>query len=76
MREQHDLAIGELNGIMVRVWILHVDLPKPSHLVTDVLRFPLEKAQPKSPNLTLDLLLERNLGARKQADSYLGFPNG
>jgi hypothetical protein len=76
MREQHDLAIGELKGIMVRAWIVHVDLPEPSHLVTDVLRFPLEKAQLKSRNHTLDFALERDLGARKKAHGHLGFPNG
>jgi hypothetical protein len=75
MREQHDLAIRELKGIMVRMWIFHVDLPEPSHRVTDVLRFPLEKAQLKSSNLTLDFAFERNLGAGKKAHGYLGFPN-
>jgi hypothetical protein len=43
MREQHDLAIRELKGIMVRVGILHIDLSEPSHFVTDVLRLRLEK---------------------------------
>jgi hypothetical protein len=61
MREQDDLAIRELKGIMVRMWILHIDLSEP---------------QPKSGNLTLDLVFERNLGARKKAHGYLGFPNG
>jgi hypothetical protein len=76
MRKQHDLAIGELKGIMVRTWIVHVHLPKPSHSVTDELRFPLEKAQLKSRNHPLDLVLERDLGARKKADSHLRFPDG
>jgi hypothetical protein len=74
--EQRDLAVGELKGIMVRIWILQVDLSEPSHLVTDVVRFPLEQAQPKSRNLTLDFAFKHDLGARKKADSYLGFPNG
>jgi hypothetical protein len=76
MREQHDLAIRELKGIMVRVRIVQVDLVEPSHLVTDVLQLPLEKAQLKSGSRTLDFAFERDLGARKKADSYLGFPNG
>src|SRR3984893_6859852 len=73
MREQHDLAIRELKGIMVRVRIVQVDLPEPCHLVTDVLRFPLEKAQAKSPNLTLDFAFERDLGARKKEHGHLRF---
>jgi len=74
MREQHDLAIRELKGIMVHVRIVQVDLPEQCHLVTDVLRSPLEKGQPKSP-LALDLLLERNLCARKKAHGHLRFSN-
>jgi hypothetical protein len=60
MREQHDLTIRKLNGIMVRISILYIDLPEPGHFVTDVLRFPPEKAQ---LNLTLDFVIERDLGA-------------
>jgi hypothetical protein len=52
--EQRDLAVGELKGIMVRIWILQVDLSEPSYLMTDVVRFPLEQAQPKSRDLTPD----------------------
>src|ERR1700730_12110575 len=73
MREQHDLAVGELKGIIVRIWILRVDLSEPSHRVTDVLRFFLEKAPLKSRNLTLDFLLERDLGARKKAHRHVWF---
>src|SRR5580704_5320160 len=76
MREQHDLAIRELDGIMVRVRIVQVHLPEPSHLVTDALRLPLEKAQLKSGSRTLDFAFERDLGARKKADSYFRFTTG
>jgi len=65
MREQHDLAVGELNRIVMRAWIIHVDLPEPSNPVTDVPRFLLEKTQEKSRLLSLDVLIERDLGARK-----------
>src|SRR6202521_5770410 len=61
---------------MVRTWIVHVDLPEPSHRVRDLLRFPLEKAQLKSRNHPLDLVLEHDLGARKKADRHLRFPDG
>jgi hypothetical protein len=76
MREQHDLAIRELKGIMVRVWIVQVDLPEPSHLVTDVLRLLLEKAQLKSRSRTPDFAFERDLGTRKKAHGHFRFPNG
>jgi hypothetical protein len=66
--EQHDLPVGELKGIMVRVRIVQVHLPETSHRVTDVLRFIFEEAQLKSGNLTLDIAFERDLGAGKQAD--------
>lgn len=73
MREQHDLAIRELNGIMVRTWIVQVDLPEPSHFVMNAPRFLLEKAQLKSSNLTLDFAFERDLGPGKKAHGHLGF---
>jgi hypothetical protein len=76
IRDQHDLAIRELKSIMVRIRIVQVHLPKPSYLVTEVLRFPPEKAQLKSSNLTLDFAFERDLSARKKAHGYLGLSSG
>src|ERR1700730_12056876 len=76
MCKQYDLAIGELKGIMVRTWIVHVDLPEPSHRVTDELRVFLEKAQLKSRNHPLDLPFDRDLGARKKDYRRLLFPDG
>jgi hypothetical protein len=76
MREQHDLAIGKLKGIVVRTWIVHVDLPEPGHCVTDPLRLFLEKPQLKSSKLTLDFVFERHLGTGKKAYRHLGFLNG
>src|SRR5713101_4161516 len=64
MREQHDLPIGEFEGIMVRTWIVQVDLPEPRHLVEYLPLTLLEKAQLKSRNLALDLAFKHNLGAR------------
>ena len=72
MREQHDLAIGKLKGIMVCAWIVLVDLSESSHCVT-VLGFPLEKPQLKSGTPTLDFVCERDLCARKKAHSRFGF---
>jgi hypothetical protein len=76
MREQHDLAIRKLNGIMMRVWIVQIDLPESTYRVMNSLRFPLEKTQLKSRSHALDFLLERDLGARKQAHGHLWFTNG
>jgi hypothetical protein len=76
MREQHDPTVGKLKGIVVRVRIVQVHLPKPSHRVIDMFRLPLEKAQLKSRNLMLDRLLERDLGARKKAHGHLRLSNG
>src|SRR5215470_19138159 len=75
MREQHDLAIGELNSIVVRTWIVQVDLPEPSHLVRDVPRFLPEKTQEKSGLLALDFAVECDLGAGKKAHGHLGLSN-
>ena len=63
--EQHDLTIGELKRVVMHVRLLLLDLPEPSHRMIDLLRFPLEKAPPKSRNHTLDFAFERDLGARK-----------
>jgi len=72
MREQHDVAIGELNRIVMRAWIIHVDLPESSNPVTDMPRFLLEKTQEKSGLLSLDVLIESNLGAGKKTHGHLG----
>ncbi|HWN53273.1 MAG TPA: hypothetical protein VNO18_26230 [Xanthobacteraceae bacterium] len=73
MREQHDPAIGELNGIVVRTRIVQVDLPKPPNPVRDVPRFPLEKTQKKSGFLPLNFAVEGDLGTWKKAHGHLGF---
>src|SRR5215468_3473426 len=75
MREQYDLPIGKLNSVVVRAWIVQVDLPEPSHFVRDVPRFLPEKAQEKSGLLALDFAIERDLGTGKKAHGHLGFSN-
>jgi hypothetical protein len=73
MGQQHDLATGKLNGIMVRAWIIQVDLPEPPDPVRDVPRFLLEKTQEKSGLLALDIAIERYLGAGQKAYGLLRF---
>src|SRR5262249_61648774 len=73
MVRTHDLAAGKLNRIVVRAWIIQVDLPEPPDPVLDVPRFLLEKTQEKSGLLALDIAIERNLGAGEKAYGHLGF---
>src|SRR5262249_53814028 len=67
MSEQHDLATGKLNGIVVRAWIIQVDLPEPPDPVRNLPRFFLEKTQEKSGLFALHIGIERDLGAREKA---------
>jgi hypothetical protein len=73
MSQQHDLATGKLNCIVVRAWIIQVDLPEPPDPVSDVPRFFLEKTEEKSGLLALDIAIERDLGAGEKAHGHLGF---
>jgi len=73
MGQQHDLATGKLNGIVVGARIIQVDLPEPPDPVGDVPRFFLEKTEEKSGLLALDIAIERNLGAGEKADGDLRF---
>jgi hypothetical protein len=75
MREQHDLPIRKLNSIVVRTWIIQVDLPEPPDPVRDVTRIPLEKAKEKSGLLPLDLGIKRDLRTGKKAHRHLRFSN-
>ena len=60
--EQHNLAVGELNRIVVRAWIIQVDLPEPPNPVFDVPRFFTKKTQEKSGLFSLNFAFERDLG--------------
>jgi len=73
MGEQHDLAAGKLDGIVVRARIIQVDLPEPPDPVRDVPRFFLEKTQEKSGLLAPDIAVERDLGTREKAYGHLRF---
>jgi hypothetical protein len=75
MGEQHDLAIGKLDSIVVRARIIQVDLPEPPDPMRDVPRFFLEKAQEKSGLLAAHIALERNLGTREKAYGHLRLSN-
>jgi len=68
--EQHDLAIRELNGIVMRAWIVQVDLPKPPNPMRNLTRFLLEETQEKSRLLSPDIAVECDLGAREKTDGH------
>jgi hypothetical protein len=68
MREQHDLAVGKLQRIMVRAGVVHVHLPEPCNPVRQ--RFGPPEQKLESGEMTLDLVLEGDLGARKETDGY------
>jgi hypothetical protein len=55
MREQHDLTIGELKCIVVRAWVIVIDLPEPSHLMLECRLTPLEenKLEPRGAHVPL-----------------------
>src|SRR5262249_51414254 len=62
-RQQHDLAIGELKRVMIGVKRALVDLAKDRNGVAGI-------GSKHEGSLILDWLLERQLGARKYADSH------
>src|SRR5260221_2905151 len=62
-RQQHDLAIGELERVMIDVKRALVDLAKDRNGVAGI-------GMKHEGSLILDWLLERELGARKYADSH------
>src|SRR5258707_14618696 len=53
--EQHGLPVGELQRIVMDVWLAHVDPPEPSHFLPE---FHIREKRKKA--LVLDFLFERN----------------
>jgi hypothetical protein len=68
MREQHDLAVGKFQRIMVRARLVHVHLPESGDPVMQRPGPPEQKLE--AGEMTLDLFLKNDLGARKEADGY------
>ena len=66
MSQQHDLAIGELQRIMMDLRLVLVDLPESSHLVSNLAQW-----LPKTDGLILHVLLEGEFGAGKQAYGHM-----
>ena len=68
MREQHDLSVGKFQRIMVRARLVHVHLPESGDPVRQRPGPPEQKLE--AGEMTLDLFLKNDLGARKEADGY------
>jgi hypothetical protein len=71
MREQHDLSVGKFQRIMVRARLVHVHLPESSEPLRQRPGPPEQKLE--AGEMTLDLFLKNDLGARKEADGYFRF---
>ena len=69
--EQHDLPVGELQRVVVRVWLLHLDLPESSYLLPEFLA-----PEDLKNMLALHFPLERDLRAGKKTHSYMRFSDG
>jgi hypothetical protein len=68
--DQHDLSIGELQGVVMRDRLALVDLSEPSH--------PLPKISGRERHqeiLVLNIILKRYLGARQKAHRHVRLPN-
>jgi hypothetical protein len=70
--DQHDLPVGEFQGVVVRVRAVHVDPPESSHLIS---KFPELHVwqQPAKGMLALYLALECHFGAGKKAHCHIRF---
>jgi hypothetical protein len=71
MREQHDLSVGKFQRIMVRARLVDVHLPESGDPVRQRPGPPEQKLE--AGEMTLDLFLKNDLGARKEADGYPRF---
>ena len=68
--QQNDLSIREFEGVVVRAWIVHLDLPEAGDPVNERLR-PEDKLE--AGRNTLDLFVKRDLGPRQEAHGHVGF---
>lgn len=87
--QQYGLAIGELQGIVMRVRIGQIDLPEASHLATDnpepgkqvskrtgTSRFVFETGkEPGNGDAIFCFLFEGNFSAGQQAHSHVWLPD-
>jgi hypothetical protein len=70
VRQQNDLSIREFEGVVVRAWIVHLDLPEAGDPVNERL-LPEDKLE--AGRNALDLFVKRDLGPRQEAHGHVGF---
>jgi hypothetical protein len=59
--EQHDLPVRELQRIVMKAWLAHVDLPELRHFLPELPEFHTREKSKKA--LVLDFRFERDLRA-------------
>jgi hypothetical protein len=70
--EQHNLPAGELECVVMHVRLLLLDLPEPSHFLSEP--FPGHPVLDETKSmLALDLVFERDLRAGKKAHGHVWF---
>jgi hypothetical protein len=71
-REQHHLPVRELKSIVMDHRVIHVDLPETRE---PLFNFLVRENADAERRLALDVLVERNLGARQQTDRNMRLPD-
>jgi len=72
MCEQHDLTVGKLKCIMMRAWVILIDLPELGHLMLEYLlaSFADDKLEPSQH--TFYFIFKPDLSARKKTHGGVG----
>lgn len=76
MREQHNLTVGKLKCIVMRAWVILIDLPELGHLMLEYLlaSFAEDKLEPS--RYTFYLIFKPNLSAKKKTHGGVGLSDG
>ena len=70
--EERDLPVGELQSVVMRVWLLRLDLPESSHLIHDEFLTPEDLKK----MIALHCPLERDLRAGTKTHGHMRFSDG
>ena len=73
--DQHDLPIGEFQGVVMHVRAIHVDLPESSHLISKFTELHARERAAKRM-VALHLAIECHFGAGKKAHRHIRFSDG
>src|SRR5262245_1486107 len=73
--DQHDLSIGEFQGVVMHVRAIHVELPESSHLISKLAELhPRQQAAKRM--VALYLALECHFGAGKKTHCHIRLSDG